>query len=68
MMAAPARREMSFLRSIVLMTAVCLCVAFAFLVGHALAVHSMVPVLYGLGSLLLGAAVLALLARRTAHA
>jgi hypothetical protein len=54
---------MSFLRSIVLLTAVSLCIAFAFFVGYALAVHDMRPVLYGAGLLLLGAAVLAVLAR-----
>jgi hypothetical protein len=55
---------MTFLRSIAVLTAVCLCIAFAYFVGHGLAIHSYMPMVYGTGLLLLGAAILALLARR----
>lgn len=54
---------MTFLRSIVLLFGVCLCVAFAFLVGHGLSTHETAPLLYGAGLLLAGAAVLAALTR-----
>lgn len=55
---------MSFLRSIAVLTAVCLCVAFAYFVGYGLATHETRPMIYGAGLLLAGAAVLRLLARR----
>lgn len=55
---------MTFLRSIAVLVGVCLCIAFAFFFGHALAVHSFRPILYGAVLLLVGAGVLALLGRR----
>lgn len=58
---------MSFFRSIVLLIGVCLCVAFAFFVGHGLSTHEVTPMLYGAGLLLAGAAVLAGLSRNRTH-
>ena len=58
---------MTFLRSIVLLVGVCLCVAFAFFVGHGLSTHETEPMLYGTGLLLAGAAVLAALSRKRTH-
>jgi hypothetical protein len=55
---------MSFFRSIVVLTAVCLCVAFAYFFGHALAVHSVMPIVYGVGLLVLGAVIMVFLNRR----
>jgi MYXO-CTERM domain-containing protein len=55
---------MSFLRSVAVLTAVCLCVAFAYFVGYGLATHDTRPMMYGAGLLLAGAAALTLLARR----
>jgi uncharacterized membrane protein YadS len=55
---------MTFFRSIATLLAVCLCVAFAYFVGHALAIHSTTPMLYGAGLLLAGAALIVLMARR----
>jgi hypothetical protein len=55
---------MTFVRSIVVLTAVCLCVAVAYFFGHALAVHSTRPVIYGVGLLIAGAVIMVLLARR----
>jgi hypothetical protein len=55
---------MTFFRSIATLLAVCLCVAFAYFVGHALAVHSTTPMLYGAALLLAGAALIVLMARR----
>ena len=55
---------MGFLRSIVLLIGVCLCIAFAFFVGHGLSTGHTAPMLYGTGLLLAGAAVLAALSRR----
>lgn len=55
---------MTFLRSFAVLAAVCLCVAFAYFVGHALAVHSTTPMLYGGALLFAGAALIAFLARR----
>lgn len=54
---------MTFIRSIVLLIGVCLCVSFAFFVGHGLSTHETAPMLYGTGLLLAGAAVLAALTR-----
>ena len=54
---------MSFIRSIVVLTGVCLCVAFAFFVGHGLSTGHAAPMLYGTGLLLAGAAVLAAMSR-----
>ena len=55
---------MSFFRSIALLAGVCLCVTFAYFVGHGLSTHHTAPILYGFGLLLAGAAILAALARR----
>jgi hypothetical protein len=55
---------MTFLRSIAVLTAVCLCVAFAYFVGHGLAVHSTRPMFYGAGLLLAGAAMMWFMASR----
>jgi hypothetical protein len=55
---------MTFLRSLAVLTAVCLCVAFFYFLGHALAVHRSRPALYGAGLLLAGAAMIWFMARR----
>jgi hypothetical protein len=54
---------MTFFRSIVLMAGVCLCISFAYFVGHGLSTHHTAPMIYGAGLLLLGAAILAALLR-----
>ena len=54
---------MSFLRSIALLAGVCLCVVFAYFVGHGLSTGHAAPMLYGVGLLLAGGAVLAALSR-----
>lgn len=54
---------MSFFRSIVLLTGVCLCIAFAYFVGHGLSTGQAAHMLYGAGLLLAGAAILAGLSR-----
>ncbi|HEX2166539.1 MAG TPA: hypothetical protein VHG09_04815 [Longimicrobiales bacterium] len=58
---------MTFLRSIVLLVGVCLCIAFAFFVGHGLSTGHTAPLLYGTAVLLAGAAVLAGLSRKRTH-
>jgi uncharacterized membrane protein HdeD (DUF308 family) len=55
---------MSTFRSFVVLAAVCLCIAFAYFFGYGLATHSVMPMLYGAGLLLAGAAIIVLLARR----
>jgi len=54
---------MTFLRSIALLAGVCLCVVFAYFIGHGLSTGHATPMLFGLGLLLAGAAVLAALSR-----
>ena len=54
---------MTFIRSIVLMAGVCLCISFAYFLGHGLSTHHIRPILFGAVLLLLGAAILAFLAR-----
>jgi uncharacterized membrane protein HdeD (DUF308 family) len=54
---------MGFLRSIVLLAGVCLCIAFAYAVGHGLATHHTGPMIVGAVLLLMGAGVLAMLSR-----
>jgi hypothetical protein len=54
---------MSFFRSLVLLTGVCLCVAVAYFVGHGISTGHAAPMLYGVGLLLAGAAILAGLSR-----
>lgn len=54
---------MTFLRSIGLLAAVCLCIAFAYFFGHGLAMHTVRPMIYGAGLLVLGAAILLFLGR-----
>jgi hypothetical protein len=54
---------MSFLRSVFMLTGVCLCVAFAYFVGHGLSTGHVAPMLYGTGLLLAGMAVLTVLSR-----
>jgi hypothetical protein len=54
---------MTFLRSIAILAGTALCIAFAYGVGHALAMHSMVPAFIGIGLLLAGAAILAFINR-----
>ncbi|HSJ07371.1 MAG TPA: hypothetical protein VK936_11735 [Longimicrobiales bacterium] len=49
---------MSFFRSIAVLTAVCLCVAFAYFFGYGLAQHDVRPMLYGAVLLIAGAAML----------
>jgi ABC-type uncharacterized transport system permease subunit len=55
---------MSLVRSFVVLTAVCLCVAFAYFFGYGLATHTTRPMLYGLGLLLAGAAIIVFMGRR----
>jgi ABC-type uncharacterized transport system permease subunit len=55
---------MTFLRSLAVLTAVCLCIAFAFFFGYGLATHNVMPIVYGAGLLLLGASALWFLGRR----
>jgi hypothetical protein len=55
---------MTFVRSILVLTAVCLCVGFAYFAGHALSVHSMTPVFLGLALLAVGAAFIYFVGRR----
>jgi ABC-type uncharacterized transport system permease subunit len=55
---------MTFFRSILVLAAVCLCVAFSYFFGHALAVHSTRPIIYGLGLLVLGAVLIVFMNRR----
>lgn len=55
---------MTFLRSLAVLTAVCLCVGFAYFSGHALAVHSMTPVIIGAVLLAVGAGMLWFMGRR----
>lgn len=55
---------MTVLRSFAVLTAVCLCVAFSYFFGHALAVHSTRPILYGLVLLLAGAGMIYFMGRR----
>lgn len=59
---------MTFFRSIVLLAAVCLCIAFAYFVGYGLATHHTAPLLYGTGLLVAGAAILAFISRDRARA
>jgi hypothetical protein len=54
---------MTFFRSVVLLVSVALCIAFAYFFGHGLAVHEFRPMIYAAGFLLLGAGLIALLAR-----
>jgi hypothetical protein len=54
---------MTFFRSILLLVSVVLCIAFAYFLGHGLALHQTRPMFYALGFLLLGVALIALLAR-----
>jgi hypothetical protein len=55
---------MTFLRSLAVLTAVCLCIAFAFFFGYGLATHAFMPVVYGGGLLVVGAAALWFMGRR----
>jgi hypothetical protein len=55
---------MTFLRSLAVLTAVCFCIAFVFFVGYGLATHDFMPVVYGGGLLMVGAAVLWFMGRR----
>ena len=54
---------MSVIRSFIVLIAVCLCIAFAYFVGHGLALHETRPMLIGTGLLLAGAAIIAALSR-----
>jgi uncharacterized membrane protein (DUF441 family) len=54
---------MTFMRSIVIMIAVCLCIAFAYFFGHGLALHRTRPMIVGAVLLLAGAAIIAALTR-----
>lgn len=54
---------MSFIRSILLVTGVTLCVLFAYFFGHALSAHDTRPILIGGALLAVGAAILAALSR-----
>jgi hypothetical protein len=55
---------MSFFRSIVVLLAVCLCVAFGYFVGYGLANHDFMPMVYGAVLLLMGGGLMVLLNRR----
>jgi hypothetical protein len=55
---------MTFFRSLAVLTAVCLCVGFAFFTGYAIAVKSTGPLIYGTILLLAGAAIMVFLNRR----
>ncbi|HSJ25407.1 MAG TPA: hypothetical protein VK929_12090 [Longimicrobiales bacterium] len=55
---------MTFIRSVIVLAAVCLCIAFAYFFGHALAMHSTTPMIYGAGLLVAGAAIMWFLNRR----
>jgi ABC-type uncharacterized transport system permease subunit len=54
---------MGFFRSILLLTGVTLCVLFAYFFGHALSAHETRPVIIGVGLLVVGAGILAVLSR-----
>lgn len=54
---------MSVVRSVVLLVAVCLCIAFAYFFGHGLALHETRPMYIGAGLLLAGGAIIAALSR-----
>jgi uncharacterized membrane protein (DUF441 family) len=54
---------MTFFRSIGILTAVCLCIAFAYFVGHGLALHDRMPMIYGTGLLVLGTAMIGFFTR-----
>jgi hypothetical protein len=54
---------MGFFRSIALLTGVGLCVVFAYFIGHGLSTHHTAPLLWGVGLLLAGGAILAALSR-----
>ncbi|MBR9990129.1 MAG: hypothetical protein KFH98_10255 [Gemmatimonadetes bacterium] len=58
---------MGFIRSIILLIGVCLCLAFAFFFGHALSTHETSTFVWGTVLLLAGAAVLAGLSRDRVH-
>jgi hypothetical protein len=55
---------MTFLRSILVLAAVCFCIAFAYFFGYGLATHDFMPMAYGAVILAVGAALLWLLGRR----
>lgn len=54
---------MTVIRSFVILIAVCLCIAFAYFVGHGLALHETRPMIIGAGLLLAGAAIIAAMSR-----
>jgi hypothetical protein len=55
---------MNVLRSMMVLAAVCLCIAFAYFFGHGLAIHSVRPMIYGFALLVAGAAIMVVLSRR----
>lgn len=55
---------MTFARSILVLVALCLCIAFGYFVGYGLATHSFMPMVYGAGLLLAGAALVVFMSRR----
>jgi hypothetical protein len=55
---------MTFLRSIVTLLAVCLCIGVAYAVGHGLSSHNSMAFVVGLVMLLVGAGMVAGLARQ----
>jgi hypothetical protein len=54
---------MGFFRSIFVLAGVCLCVAFAYFVGHGLSTHHTAPLIWGVVLLLGGMAILAAVSR-----
>ena len=54
---------MTFFRSIVLLASVVLCVAFALFTGHGLARHELMPIVWGVVFLAIGAGLIFLQAR-----
>jgi protein-S-isoprenylcysteine O-methyltransferase Ste14 len=54
---------MTFLRSIVTLVAVCLCIAFAFAVGHGLSSHNNMAYVIGAVLLAMGAAIIYAISR-----
>jgi hypothetical protein len=58
---------MSFIRSIIVLIGVCLCVAFAFFIGHGLSTMEVSTFVWGFVVLLAGAAILAGLSRDRVH-
>ena len=57
---------MTLVRSIITLIAICLCISFAFALGHGLSSHNNMAFVIGLVDLLVGAAIIAGLSRTRA--